>query len=65
LPLIVKGARQVGKTEAIRHFAEAEYQNYIEINFVERPEFELVGTDPACLHLLHRYVGYIAALLKR
>lgn len=24
-PLIVKGARQIGKTEAIKHFAESHY----------------------------------------
>lgn len=33
-PLIVKGARQVGKTESIREFAK-QYDNIIEINFVE------------------------------
>ncbi|MCR5414652.1 MAG: ATP-binding protein [Kiritimatiellae bacterium] len=39
-PLIVKGARQVGKTEAIRNFARRSYESFIEINFVERPEFK-------------------------
>ena len=33
-PLIVKGARQIGKTESIRHFARKNYKNVIEINFV-------------------------------
>ncbi len=33
LPLIVKGARQVGKTESIRFFARNNYENTIEINF--------------------------------
>ena len=34
-PLIIKGCRQVGKTESIRHFAEeAGYESFIEINFV-------------------------------
>ena len=28
-PLIVKGPRQVGKTESIRRFAEANYENVI------------------------------------
>ncbi len=37
LPLIVRGARQVGKTEAIRHFARAHYAHVLEINFVEEP----------------------------
>lgn len=33
-PLIVKGARQVGKTMSIRHFAEQHYKHVVEINFV-------------------------------
>ena len=31
-PLIVKGARQVGKTESIRLFAKQNYQHVVEIN---------------------------------
>ncbi len=34
LPLIVKGARKVGKTESVRNFANKSYKNIIEINFV-------------------------------
>ena len=33
-PLIVKGARQIGKTESIRDFAKNNYKSVIEINFV-------------------------------
>ena len=33
-PLIIKGARQVGKTETIRTFARENYKNVIEINFI-------------------------------
>ena len=32
-PLIVKGSRQIGKTESIRHFASSHYKYYVEINF--------------------------------
>jgi len=32
-PLIVRGARQVGKTWLMKQFAEREYKNYIYINF--------------------------------
>jgi len=45
LPLIIKGARQVGKTECVRHFADGRYSSYIEINFVERPEFKVITRD--------------------
>ena len=34
LPLIIKGARQIGKTESINHFAEQNYSNIVSINFV-------------------------------
>lgn len=34
LPLIVKGARQVGKTDAIKNFAKNNYESVVEINFV-------------------------------
>ncbi len=44
-PLIVKGARQVGKTESIRRFAEANYQNVIYLNFVEKPKYKLICED--------------------
>ena len=40
LPLIVKGARQIGKTEAISHFARENYENVIEINFVLQKQFQ-------------------------
>ena len=33
-PLIVKGARQIGKTESILHFAKQNYSNVVYINFV-------------------------------
>ena len=39
LPLIVRGARQVGKTYSIRKFGET-YRSFIEINFVFNPEFK-------------------------
>ena len=44
-PLLVKGARQVGKTESIRHFAKKHYGNIIEINFVFQPEFKQITAD--------------------
>ena len=38
-PLIVKGARQIGKTESIRAFGKANYESVIEINFVLQKKF--------------------------
>lgn len=44
-PLIVKGPRQVGKTESIRKFAAEHYESIIEINFVEEPKYEMIISD--------------------
>jgi len=38
-PLIIKGARQVGKTYAIREFAKTSYKHLVEINFERDLEF--------------------------
>ena len=38
MPLIIKGARQIGKTSSIEHFAES-YQNFVEINFIDEPQY--------------------------
>lgn len=44
-PLIVKGARQIGKTRSIEWFAKNNYQNVIEINFVEQPQYKGIFDD--------------------
>ncbi len=45
LPLIVKGARQIGKTESIRQFGKQNYKNMIEINFVLQKQFKVIFDD--------------------
>lgn len=44
-PLIVKGPRQVGKTESIRKFGAENYDNVIEVNFVEEPKYKMMTAD--------------------
>ena len=44
-PLIVKGARQIGKTASIKWFAAMHYSNVVEINFVESPGFKKIIED--------------------
>lgn len=43
-PLIVKGARQIGKTESIKHFA-VNYENFININFVLEKKYKTICED--------------------
>jgi predicted AAA+ superfamily ATPase len=38
-PLIVYGARQVGKTWLIREFGRTQYRQYLEMDFFKNPEF--------------------------
>ena len=64
LPLIIKGARQVGKTESVRHFAETAYTDYIEINFVERPEFKEIVRDGYSVDALIRNLSIIDPTLR-
>ena len=45
-PLIVKGCRQIGKTESIRHFTKvAGYDSFIEINFVKDEKYKKIIVD--------------------
>lgn len=45
LPLIIKGARQIGKTESILHFAHAHYKSVVYINFVTDVKFRKIVED--------------------
>lgn len=41
-PLIIKGPRQVGKTESIIRFSLDNYDSVIYINFVEEPKYKMI-----------------------
>ena len=45
MPLIVKGARQIGKTDAIENFAKNNYPNVIEINFALQKQYKDIFDD--------------------
>ena len=44
-PLIVKGARQIGKTRSIEHFATQQYKYVVKINFVEQIKYRDIFND--------------------
>ena len=44
-PLIVKGARQIGKTESLLHFAKSNYENVVYINFALEKKFINILAD--------------------
>lgn len=39
-PLIVYGARQVGKTTSIEQFGKANYTSFVSVNFISNPEYK-------------------------
>ena len=43
-PLIIRGARQIGKTRSVLQFAK-NYENSIYINFVEEPKYKTITLD--------------------
>jgi len=47
-PLIIRGARQVGKTWLIRDLAESQNRQLIELNFEKQPNLEslFASNDP-------------------
>ena len=45
MPLIVKGARQIGKTDAIENFAKNNYKHVVEINFILQKQFKNIFDD--------------------
>ena len=40
--LLIKGARQIGKTFLVRQFGQNEYKSFIEINFLKNPDFKAI-----------------------
>ena len=45
MPLIVRGARQIGKTDAIENFAKNNYKYVVEINFALQKEYKTIFDD--------------------
>ena len=45
MPLIVKGARQIGKTESIENFARNNYKSVVEINFALQKQYKDIFDD--------------------
>ena len=44
-PLIIKGARQIGKTTSIEKFGRENYKSFIEINYISMPQYKQIFQD--------------------
>lgn len=64
LPLIIKGARQIGKTEAIEYFAKQNYENVIEINFILQKEYRTIFDDGYDVDQILRNITFLHPSLK-
>lgn len=60
LPLIIKGARQIGKTESIRKFARENYAHVVEINFALQKQFRGIFEDGFQVDTILRNLSLIA-----
>ena len=58
-PLIIKGARQVGKTESIMRFAETNYDNIIYINFALDKKYRVITEDGYTVEAVNKAISRI------
>ena len=63
-PLIVKGARQIGKTESIMHFANANYTSVIYINFALDKRFIKIAEDGYDVNTIVKNISLINPSFK-
>ena len=63
-PLIVKGARQIGKTESIMHFARENYENVIYINFALDQKFMHILADGYDVGSMIRNISLVDTSIK-
>lgn len=63
-PLIVKGARQIGKTRSIELFATKHYANVIQINFVEQKMYQSIFNDGFEVDAILKNISLLNPALK-
>lgn len=57
-PLLIRGARQVGKSTAVRNFSK-QFDYFIEINFDEQPEYQNLFANTSDIHDLIEQLAII------
>lgn len=63
-PLIVRGARQIGKTESIRMFGRQNYENVVEINFALQKKFRSIFDDGYDVESITKNITFIDPSLQ-
>jgi len=64
MPLIVKGARQIGKTESITAFAKSNYKSAVIINFAIQIEYRSIFNDGYDVDKIIKYISLLNPDLK-
>ena len=62
--LIIKGARQVGKTYIIDHFGKNYFKNYIRINFEETPSLKEIFSNDLDADTIYNKISFIFPTIK-
>lgn len=57
-PLIISGARQIGKTTSIREFGKT-YESFIEINFVTMPQYKTIFKNGYEVHQIIKEISLL------
>ena len=63
-PLIIKGARQIGKTESIMHFARNNYENVIYINLALDKKYMQILADGYDVESVIKNISLVNPSLK-
>lgn len=64
MPLVVRGARQVGKTYTITQFAHKHYAYFVNINFALQPQFRQIFVDGFEVDAIIRNISLIDPTLQ-
>ncbi len=62
--LLIKGARQIGKSYIIREFGHANYQSVIEINFFEHPDYKNIFDGDLSPKEIYKRISLIVPNVK-
>ena len=63
-PLIIKGARQIGKTRSVEWFAGQNYASVIEINFIEQKKYRDIFNDGFEVNAILKNISLLNPELK-
>ena len=63
-PLIIKGARQIGKTRSVEWFANQNYASVIEINFIEQKKYREIFNDGFEVNAILKNISLLNPELK-